>query len=156
MATVLFQGSFDPFTRGHADIVRRALALFDEVVVAVVVNVNKKGMLAVEQRKRLIADVFAGEPRVRVVASDKLTVDVAREVGATCLLRSVRSSVDYDYEESMAQANRDLGDLDTVLLLARPGLRHVSSSLVRELIAFGRGVSDYLPEGVDLNDYMGK
>ena len=150
MSTALFQGSFDPFTVGHADIVRRALDIFDQVVIAIVVNVEKKGLLSLEQRRSLIEQAFANEQRVRVVASEKLTVEVARDEGATCLLRGVRTTQDFEYEQVMAQANRELGGLDTVLLFTRPEFAHVSSSLVRELLRFGRDVTSYLPAGVTL------
>ncbi|MBP5562107.1 MAG: pantetheine-phosphate adenylyltransferase [Muribaculaceae bacterium] len=150
MATALFQGSFDPFTIGHADIVRRALNIFDQVVIAIVVNVEKKGLLSLEQRRNLIEQVFADEPRVRIVASEKLTVEVAHDEGATCLLRGVRTTQDFEYEQVMAQANRELGGLDTVLLFTRPEYAHVSSSLVRELLRFGRDVTPYLPAGITL------
>lgn len=145
--TALFQGSFDPFTAGHESIVRRALALFDRVVIAVVHNVSKSGLLPVSERERLIASVFADSDRVRVVSSPALTVDVAREVGADCLLRGVRTVADFEYEMTMSQANRDLsgGTLDTVLLYTEPHLAHVSSSLVRELLRFGRDVTPYMP-----------
>lgn len=151
MATALFQGSFDPFTIGHADIVRRALNIFDQVVIAIVVNVEKKGLLSLEQRRNLIEQVFADEPRVRIVASEKLTVEVAHDEGATCLLRGVRTTQDFEYEQVMAQANRELGGLDTVLLFTRPEYAHVSSSLVRELLRFGRDVTPYLPAGITLS-----
>ena len=150
MATALFQGSFDPFTKGHDDIVRRALAIFDRVVVAVVINVNKHGLLTPEQRKTLIEEVYRDEPCVTVVTSKGLTVDLAHEVGATCLLRSVRNVQDYEYEQVMAAANRELGGLDTMVLFSRPELAHVSSSLVRELLTFGRDVTPYLPAGITL------
>ena len=145
--TALFQGSFDPFTAGHESIVRRALALFDRVVIAVVHNVNKSGLLPVADRERLIASVFADCDRVRVVSSPALTVDAAREFGARCLLRGVRTVADFEYEMTMAQANRDLsgGTLDTVLLYTEPRLAHVSSSLVRELLRFDRDVTPYMP-----------
>lgn len=143
----LFQGSFDPFTAGHESIVRRALPLFDRIVVAVVYNVNKHGLLSVERRKHLIESVFADEPQVSVTSSTGLTVDLAREVGATCLLRGVRSAADFDYEQAMAQANRELsgGSLETVLLYTLPELAHVSSSLVRELISYHRPIDRYMP-----------
>lgn len=150
----MFQGTFDPFTVGHADLVKRALDIFDEVVVAVVNNVSKSPLLTPEQRAEYIKSVFAGEPRVSVVRSGALTVDVAKQCGATCLLRGVRNAADLNYEQSMAQANRELGGLDTVLLLAKPEHAHISSSLVRELRKFNQDVSRYvplpLPEGFDL------
>ena len=147
----LFQGSFDPFTAGHESIVERALAIFDQVVVAVVHNVNKPGFLPVERRVELIKNAFDGNQRVRVVSSQGLTVDLAREVGATCLLRGVRSVQDFEYEMTMAAANRQLsgGTLDTVLLYTLPELAHVSSSLVRELVRFGRPVDALMPSKWD-------
>lgn len=147
----LFQGSFDPFTVGHESIVMRALAIFDHVVVAIVHNVNKAGFLPVEKRKKLIETVFADEPRVSVVTSTGLTVELAREVGATCLLRGVRSLADYDYEMAMATANRRLsgGTLETVLLYTLPEYAHVSSSLVRELIKFRQPIDELMPDGWD-------
>ena len=150
MATALFQGSFDPFTKGHADIVDRALPFFDRIVIAVMVNIHKQGLLTPEQRKALIEEVYRNEPRVSVVIGHGLTVDLAREVGADCLLRSARNAADFDYEQVQATANRELGGLDTLLFVARPELAHVSSTLVRELHHFGRDVSPYLPSGITL------
>ena len=145
----LFPGSFDPFTRGHESIVRRALPLFDEVVVAVGVNIAKRGLLTREQRKAWIESVFEGEPRVRVITYTGLTADAARECGAGFLLRGVRMIQDFETEMHMAEVNRELSGLETVLLYTLPELSHVSSSIVRELLAYGRDVSNLLPQGGD-------
>ena len=151
MKKVLFPGSFDPFTRGHADIVGRGLALFDEVIIAVGYNVQKPGWINVEERVRALRTFYAGEPRIRVEQYSGLTVDFAQTVGATALLRGVRNTQDFDYEQLIAQVNRQLTGLDTVLLFADPALGMLSSSMVRELAHFGRDISEFLPEGLDYN-----
>ena len=147
----MFQGSFDPFTRGHESIVRRALPLFDEIVVAVVSNIAKKPFMSIENRLEFIKQVFSGEPRVRVVASDGLTVDMAREVGATCLLRGVRMIQDFENEMHMAEINRRLSGIETVLLYTLPEFSHISSTIVRELYNYSQDVSDYLPANAPVN-----
>lgn len=151
----MFQGSFDPFTRGHESIVRRALSLFDEIVIAVVSNIAKKPFMSLDNRLEFIKQVFAGEPRVRVVASDGLTVDMAREVGATCLLRGVRMIQDFENEMHMAEINRRLGGIETVLLYTLPEYSHFSSTIVRELYNYHQDVSDYLPAGAPV-ELLGK
>jgi pantetheine-phosphate adenylyltransferase len=151
----LFAGSFDPFTRGHEAVVEQALKLFDEVVVAVGENVSKRGLLAVEQRCRLIGDLYADNPRVCVASYSTLTGDFAREVGATALVRGVRNSVDFEFERAIEATNRELfPDLTTVLLVTPAEYLHVSSSVVRELLAFGRSVESYLPEGINIARYL--
>ena len=145
----MFQGSFDPFTRGHESIVRRSLPLFDEIVVAVVSNIAKKPFMSLDNRLEFIKQVFA-EPRVRVVASEGLTVDVAREVGATCLLRGVRMIQDFENEMHMAEINRRLGGIETVLLYTLPEFSHISSTIVRELYNYNQDISEYIPENVDI------
>ena len=146
----MFQGSFDPFTRGHESIVRRSLPLFDEIVVAVVSNIAKKPFMSLDKRLEFIKQVFAAEPRVRVVASKGLTVDVAREVGATCLLRGVRMIQDFENEMHMAEINRRLGGIETVLLYTLPEFSHISSTIVRELYNYNQDISEYIPENVDI------
>ena len=144
---VLFPGSFDPFTIGHADLVRRALHLFGHVVIAVGVNAQKGGWMTADQRVSALEALYEDEPCVSVMRYSGLTVDCARHVGATAILRGVRSVKDYDYEQQMADVNRRLSGIDTVLLVADSTLAAVSSSLVRELAHFGHDVSPYLPEG---------
>lgn len=146
----MFQGSFDPFTLGHESIVRRALPLFDEIVVAVVSNIAKQPFMSLESRMAFIKQIFAGEPRVRVVASDGLTVDVARQQGASCLLRGVRMIQDFENEMHMAEINRRLGGIETVLLYTLPEFSHISSSIVRELYRYGQDVSAMLPASAPL------
>lgn len=151
----MFQGSFDPFTRGHESIVRRALPLFDEIVIAVVSNIAKKPFMNLNNRLQFIKHVFASEPRVRVVASAGLTIDVAREVGATCLLRGVRMIQDFENEMHMAEINRRIGGIETVLLYTLPEYSHISSTVVRELYSYGQDVSEYLPVNSNI-ELLGK
>lgn len=146
----VFPGSFDPYTIGHASIVDRALPLFDKIVVAIGVNRNKRSFLTEEQRVRMISDYYAGEPKVEVISYDGLTVDVAHECGARFLLRGVRMIQDFEYEKNLAEVNRSISGLETVLLYTLPEYGHISSSIVRELISYGRDVSALLPKGMVL------
>ncbi len=151
----LFAGSFDPFTRGHEVVVEEALKLFDEVVVAVGENVSKHALLSVEQRCRLIEDVYGNEERVRVASYSTLTGDFAREVGATVLVRGVRNSVDFEFERTIEIANRQLfPELTTVLLPTPVEYMHISSSMVRELLSFGRSVDEFMPARIRISNYL--
>lgn len=145
MKTGLFAGTFDPFTIGHASVVRRALQLFDRVVVAVGVNDAKHPETTAQQRVEAIRSLYADDERVTVVAYSGLTVDVAREHGAAFIVKGVRSVRDYESEREQAEVNRRLAGIDTVLLMAEPGLEAVSSSTVRSLRSFGRDISEFLP-----------
>ena len=146
MKTGLFAGTFDPFTIGHASVVRRALLLFDRVVVAVGVNDAKHPETTAQQRVEAIRSLYADDERVTVVAYSGLTVDVAREHGAAFIVKGVRSVRDYESEREQAEVNRRLAGIDTVLLMAESGLEAVSSSTVRSLRSFGRDVSEFLPK----------
>lgn len=143
---VLFPGSFDPFTLGHADIVERALSLFDEVIVAIGYNEQKPGWQSVDERLQAIRNLYDDEPRVKVMAYSGLTADVVKQTEATCLLRGVRSVKDYEYELQMADINRQLCGVETVLLFTRPEYASISSSVVRELAHFGRDITPFLPQ----------
>lgn len=146
----IFPGTFDPFTRGHYSVVRRALSMFDEVVIAIGVNALKRPMFTAEERVAMLEGLFADEPRVRVLSYSGLTVDVARECGAQFMLRGVRSVMDFEYERSIADVNREISGLETVMLFTEPVYAHISSSVVRELIGYGRDVSAFLPEQMQL------
>ena len=152
---VLFPGSFDPFTRGHAAVVDEALRLFDRVVIGVGDNTSKRGLLSVENRVKLIKEVYDANPRVEVRAYGSLTGDFALECGASAIVRGVRTCTDFEYEQNMAAVNRHLyPELSTVILCTPAELSHISSSAVRELLAFGREVSEFMPEGIDINKYL--
>lgn len=151
----LFPGSFDPFTRGHKAIVDEALRLFDEVVIAIGYNPAKRGLLGVDARRRLIERVYRDDKRVRVTTYTMLTGDEARRVGATTIVRGVRNAADFDYERTLDHANRHIyPDLRTVVVIVPAEVEHISSSLVRELHHFGHDVGEFMPEGVDLAEYM--
>lgn len=154
---VVFPGSFDPFTRGHAAVVEEALRLFDRVVIGVGDNIAKRGLLSVENRVQLIKDVYADNPRVEVRAYCSLTGDFALECGAQSIVRGVRTGTDFEYEQNMAAVNRHLyPSLSTVILSTPAELSHISSSVVRELLSFGRDVKAFLPESVDINKYLNR
>lgn len=141
----IFPGSFDPFTVGHASIVERGLPLFDEIVIGVGINENKRALYSSDRRVEAISRLYAHEPRVRVEAYDDLTVDFARRCGASFILRGLRSVKDFEYERDIANMNHRLTGIETVLLFTEPHYSSISSSVVRELIAFGKDVRDFLP-----------
>ena len=143
--TALFAGTFDPFTIGHYSIVKRALPMFDKIIIGIGTNSGKKCMFSVEERTKAIEKVFADETRVEVKVYNCLTMDFAKEVGASVLLRGVRSTKDFEYEREIADVNLRLGGIETVLLISEPEHTSTSSSIVRELITYGKDVSEFLP-----------
>ena len=146
--TGIFVGSFDPFTIGHDSIVRRALPLFDRLVIGVGVNEGKRYMLAPEQRVSAIRSLYEGHPEIEVEAYNDLTVDFARRCGAQFIVKGVRSVKDFEFEREQADINRRLTSIETILFYALPGMESVSSTVVRELKHFGREVSSFLPDGL--------
>jgi len=146
----LFPGSFDPFTRGHESIVRRALPLFDKFYIAIGINADKRPFMNTELRKAWIEKVFKDDPRVEVITYNNMTVEAAKEVGAHFIVRGVRLIQDFENEKHLAEVNRDLTGIETILLYTLPEYSHISSSIVRELINYGQDVSPYLPEGMTL------
>lgn len=151
MRTVaMYAGSFDPFTQGHANIVSRGLSLFDRIIIAIGVNEGKRNLFSPEQRKQQISRYYASDPRITVLTYSGLTVDFAQEHDVKVLLRGVRSSTDMEYERTLADLNRHIADLETVLLPASQQLTHISSTVVRELLHFGGDVKGFLPEGFSL------
>ncbi len=142
-AIAVFAGSFSPFTKGHEDIVQKALPLFDKIFIAIGHNYNKKDAFSVEQRMKWIQNLYVGNPKVEVLAYEGLTVDLCRKVGATHLVRGVRNTADFQMEQEMCLINRQLApELETVLLPASLQWAAVSSTLVRELWQLG---ADYSP-----------
>ena len=142
----LFAGSFDPFTIGHYSVVKRALPMFDKITIGIGINSGKKSMFPVEERVKAIEKAFAGEERIEVKVYDCLTMDFAKEIGADVLLRGVRTTKDFEYEREIADINLKLGGIETVLLISEPEYASISSSVVRELITYGKDVSELLPE----------
>ena len=146
MKTGLFTGSFDPFTIGHQSIVARVLPLFDKIVIGVGVNERKKYMYSAEVRVKEIAELYADNPKVEVRAFNDLAVDFAHREGAWFFVKGVRSVKDFEYEREQADINRMMGGIETLLVFAEPQHASVSSSLVRELIHFGKNAELFLPK----------
>ena len=145
MKRAIFPGSFDPFTIGHHDIVMRGLEIFDEIIIGIGRNYNKREVFPIADRLAAIQRVYDNEPRVRVEVYDGLTVDFAAEHHAQFILRGVRSTLDFEYERNIAEANKQLSGIETVLLYTRPEYAHISSTLVRDLHSHGKDISQYLP-----------
>ena len=149
----LFPGTFDPFTVGHASIVRRGLALVDEIIIGIGINEHeqKRTRFSLEERLANLQRLFADEPRVQVVSYNTLTVDFAREVGAQFILRGIRSVLDFEYEKNIADINRALSGIETLILFTEPEYAHISSSMVRELLRYGKDITPFIPKGSLLN-----
>ncbi len=151
----IFPGSFDPFTRGHAALVDDALRLFDRIVIGIGSNPAKRGLLSVENRKRLVDDLYASNPRVEARIYTGLTGELAEAMGASAIIRGVRNTTDFEYERTMQAANRRIyPSLTTVMLFTPADVADISSSTVREVMSFGRSVGEFMPEGIDINKYL--
>jgi pantetheine-phosphate adenylyltransferase len=143
----IFPGSFDPITVGHVDLVRRALPIFDKIVVAIGVNNQKKYLFSLQERMDWLEEVFKEEEKVRVGQFQGLTAHYAKEIGARYLLRGLRNASDFDYEKTISQLNNIVGEgLETIFLIAQPSYSHISSTIVREIIKGGGDASPFLPE----------
>lgn len=146
MRIAVFAGSFDPFTNAHEDLIRRALPLFDKIYIAIGVNSSKKGMVDVETRQHAIAELFQDQTQIEVQFFSGLTVEFCRQVGAQFILRGLRNATDLDYEEIIAQNNLLLApEIETYFLLARSGLAHISSTVVRDIWKNGGDISHLVP-----------
>lgn len=155
--TAVFPGSFDPFTIGHEGIVRRALSLFDDIIIAVGANALKKSYYSLEVRKEMIGRVFRDEPRISVDHYEGLTVDYCRRMGAGYLLRGLRTAADFEFERAIAQVNRTLEpSVESVFLLTIPEHASVNSTIVRDIIRSGGDASQFVPAAIDLRDYRGE
>jgi pantetheine-phosphate adenylyltransferase len=146
----IFPGTFDPFTRGHESVVTRALDLFDELIIAIGINEAKRPLFTADERVGMIAKLYADNPRIRVEAYSDLTVDFAKRHGARYILRGIRSVGDFEYEKTIADVNRVLTGVETVVLFTEAEFGHISSTIARELMRFGKDVSDFLPKGLEL------
>ena len=150
MKKAIFPGSFDPFTIGHYSVVKRGLELFDHITIGVGSNCSKKSFFTLEKRLDIIRQAFHDEPRVSVKAYASLTIDSAKEEKADFILRGVRSANDFEYEKSIADINKRLSSIETVLLFTEPQYSAVSSTIVRDLLNYGKDVAAFLPPGVKL------
>ena len=147
MKIAVFPGSFDPMTLGHIDLVKRALPLFDKIVVAIGVNSQKKTLFSLEQRIKWLEEVFSSEDKVEVGHFEGLTVNFCKEINATYLLRGLRNASDFDYEKTISQLNSIIGDqIETIFLISKPEFSHISSTIVREIIKGNGDVSPFVPE----------
>ena len=146
MRTGILVGSFDPYTIGHDSLVKRALPLFDKIVIGVGFNERKKYRQTTETRVETIREIYSGEKRIEVKQYNDLTVDFARREGAGFIIKGVRSVKDFEYEREQADINRQLTGIETVLFFAEAGMESISSSVVRELAHFGKDVRRFLPE----------
>lgn len=147
----IFPGTFDPFTIGHYSVVRRALTFMDEIIIGIGINESKRTWFPTEKRVEMIQKLYADEPRIKVEAYDGLTIDFAQSRGAQFIIRGIRTVRDFEYEETIADINRKLAGVETILLFTEPELTSVSSTIVRELLQFGKDVSDFLPEGMEID-----
>lgn len=146
----IFPGTFDPFTIGHESIVRRALSFVDEIVIAVGVNADKRFYFSMEKRVDMIHKYYRNESRVKVASYEGLTLDFAKEVKATIILRGIRAVKDLEYEEVIADVNRKVSGIETVLLFTEPELTYVSSTIVRELLKYNKDISHFIPQGMEI------
>ncbi len=143
----LYPGSFDPPTKGHIDIVKRALSIFDRVIIAVMSNPNKSTLFSVEKRKKILSLLYRENDRIKIVSYEGLLVDLARKVNAQTILRGLRAVSDFEYEFQMALMNRRLNpDIQSVYLMPSPEFSYLSSSLIKEVYSFGGDVTGLVPE----------
>ena len=151
----LFPGSFDPFTKGHMSIVDQGLKIFDKIIIGVGANTEKRGLLTVDNRIRLINDIYASNSKVEVKSYHKLTGEFCRDLSVKFILRGMRNTVDYEYERSMMLINQKLyPEITTVLLFTPPEYVAISSSMLRELVAFGHDTTMLMPEHIDIKNYL--
>ncbi len=153
MKVCVFPGSFDPITSGHVDLVRRALPLFDKVIIAIGINSEKKYLFNLEQRRDWIQKVFENDPNVSVDTFEKLTAEYCKKVKAHWILRGLRNASDFDYEKTISQLNFIVGNgVETVFLISQPQYSHISSTIVREIIRGGGDATPFLPEGLKIKE----
>ncbi len=151
MKRAIFPGSFDPITLGHYDIIKRGVKLFDEVIVAIGKNADKKYMFTLEERQRFIEEAFKDQPKVKVTTYSGLTVDYCKEVGAKFILRGLRNPADFEFEKAIAHTNRKLSKIETVFLLTASKTSYISSSIVRDVIRNNGDYTVLVPDSVVVN-----
>ncbi len=148
MRRAIFPGSFDPLTLGHYDIIERGITLFDELVIAIGINAEKKYMFSLEERKQFIANAFKDEPKIKVLTYKGLTVDFCKKIEANFILRGLRNPADFEFEKAIAHTNRNLSEIETVFLLTSSGKSYISSSIVRDVIRNGGDYTSLVPSTV--------
>ena len=150
MRRAIFPGTFDPFTIGHYPVVQRTLTFMDEVVIGIGINENKNTYFPIEKRVEMIRKFYKDEPRIKVESYDCLTIDFARQVDAQFIVRGIRTVKDFEYEETIADINRKLAGIETILLFTEPELTCVSSTIVRELLGYNKDISMFIPKGMEM------
>ncbi len=148
MKRAVFPGSFDPLTLGHYDIIERGLKLFDEIILAMGVNADKKYMFTLEQRETFLKESFKDEPKIKVMTYTGLTVDFCNETDSAFILRGLRNPGDFEFEKAIAHTNRKLSQIETVFLLTSSGKSYISSSIVRDVIRNGGDYTGLVPDAV--------
>jgi pantetheine-phosphate adenylyltransferase len=148
MKKAIFPGSFDPITLGHYDIIKRSIPLFDEIIVAIGINAEKKYMFPLEDRIRFIAEAFADEPKIRVISYVGLTIDLCKKEKAEFILRGLRNPADFEFEKAIAHTNRRLSKIETIFLLTAAKTSYISSSIVRDVIRNGGEYQMLVPDSV--------
>ena len=148
MKKAVFPGSFDPITLGHVDLIYRGLEIFDEIIIAIGVNADKKQLFSLEDKIQQIKNTFKNEPRIKVTSYKGLTVDFCKSVNSKYMLRGLRNSSDFNYEQSIAQTNSSLSSIESVFLISSPQLIHISSTIVRDIIRNGGDYKSLVPESV--------
>lgn len=151
MRRAIFPGTFDPFTIGHYSIVTRASTFMDEVTIGIGINENKNTYFPIEKRVEMIQKLYKNEPRIKVMSYDCLTIDFAQQVDAQFIVRGIRTVKDFEYEETIADINRKLAGIETILLFTEPELTCISSTIVRELLSYNKDISMFIPEGMEID-----
>lgn len=148
MRKAIFPGSFDPITLGHQDIIKRAIPLFDEIVIAIGINAEKKYMFTLEDRKKFIEETFKNEPKISVIIYEGLTIDICQKINANFILRGLRNPADFEFEKAIAHTNRRMSKIETVFLLTAAKTSYISSSIVRDVIRNSGEYQLLVPEAV--------
>lgn len=148
MRRAIFPGSFDPLTLGHHDIIMRGITLFDELIIAIGKNAEKKYMFSLDERMSFIKKAFINEPQIKVLTYEGLTVDFCKKINANYILRGLRNPADFEFEKAIAHTNRKLSEIETVFLLTSSGKSYISSSIVRDVIRNGGDYTGLVPESV--------
>lgn len=148
MRKAIFPGSFDPITLGHEDIIRRGITLFDEIVIAIGINAEKKYMFSLEERKHFLEETFKDEPKVSIITYEGLTIDLCKKINANFILRGLRNPADFEFEKAIAHTNRRMSKIETVFLLTAAKTSYISSSIVRDVIRNDGQYQLLVPEAV--------